>query len=56
MSTEVRDAEVRPGLSSRAVAGSAALVLTGIVSTQVGAGLATRLFPGSAISHACVIH
>ena len=53
MSTEVRDAEVRPGLSSRAVAGSAALVLTGIVSTQVGAGLATRLFhqvPAAAVT------
>jgi inner membrane transporter RhtA len=31
-------------VSSRATAGSAALVLSGIVSTQVGAGLATRLF------------
>lgn len=53
MSTEVRDPEVRPGLSSRAVAGSAALVLSGIVSTQVGAGLATRLFhtvPAAAVT------
>ena len=44
MSTGVRDPEVRPGLSSRAVAGSAGLVLSGIVSTQLGAGLAARLF------------
>jgi inner membrane transporter RhtA len=53
VSTEVRDPEVRPGLSSRAVAGSAALVLSGIVSTQVGAGLATRLFhtvPAAAVT------
>ena len=34
----------RAGLSSRATAGSAALVLGGIVSTQIGAGLAARLF------------
>ncbi len=53
MSTRVRDPEVRPGLSSRAVAGSAALVLSGIVSTQLGAGLATRLFdqvPAAAVT------
>jgi inner membrane transporter RhtA len=53
VSTGVRDPEVRPGLSSRAVAGSAALVLSGIVSTQVGAGLATRLFhqvPAAAVT------
>ena len=53
MSTEVRDPAVRPGLSSRAVAGSAALVLSGIVSTQLGAGLAARLFhqaPAAAVT------
>jgi inner membrane transporter RhtA len=53
VSTEVRDPQARPGLSSRAVAGSAALVLSGIVSTQVGAGLATRLFhtvPAAAVT------
>lgn len=44
MSTQVRDRDVRAGLSPRAVAGSAALVMSGIVSTQVGAGLAARLF------------
>jgi inner membrane transporter RhtA len=40
-------------VSSRATAGSAALVLSGIVSTQVGAGLATRLFhqvPAAAVT------
>jgi inner membrane transporter RhtA len=40
-------------MSSRAVAGSAALVLSGIVSTQVGAGLAARLFhqaPAAAVT------
>lgn len=40
-------------MSSRATAGSAALVLSGIVSTQVGAGLATRLFhqvPAAAVT------
>ncbi|HWG11889.1 MAG TPA: EamA family transporter [Streptosporangiaceae bacterium] len=39
--------------SSRAVAGSAALVLSGIVSTQIGAGLAARLFhqaPAAAVT------
>ena len=53
MSTEVRDPRVRPELSTRAVAGSAALVLSGIVSTQLGAGLATRLFhqaPAAAVT------
>ena len=34
----------RPGRGPQAVAGPAALVATGIVSVQVGAGLATRLF------------
>jgi inner membrane transporter RhtA len=34
----------RPGRGPHAVAGPAALVATGIVSVQVGAGLATRLF------------
>jgi inner membrane transporter RhtA len=53
VSTEVREPSVRPGLSSRATAGSAALVLSGIISTQVGAGLATRLFhqvPAAAVT------
>jgi inner membrane transporter RhtA len=39
-----RDSRARAGISSRATAGSAALVLGGIVSTQIGAGLAARLF------------
>ena len=34
----------RPGRGPQAVAGTTALVLTGIVSVQLGAGLATRLF------------
>ena len=34
----------RPGRGPQAVAGPTALVLTGIVSVQLGAGLATRLF------------
>lgn len=53
MSTEVREPTAAPGLSSRATAGSAALVLSGIISTQVGAGLATRLFhqvPAAAVT------
>jgi inner membrane transporter RhtA len=53
VSTEVRDPDVRTGRSSRATAASAALVLSGIVSTQVGAGLATRLFhqvPAAAVT------
>ena len=53
MSTEVREPAAAPGLSSRATAGSAALVLSGIISTQVGAGLATRLFhqvPAAAVT------
>ncbi len=58
MSTRVREPGARgsqagPGLSSRAMAGSAALVLSGIVSTQLGAGLATRLFhqvPAAAVT------
>ncbi|HEX4256183.1 MAG TPA: EamA family transporter [Streptosporangiaceae bacterium] len=53
MSTEVREPAAAPGLGSRATAGSAALVLSGIVSTQVGAGLATRLFhqvPAAAVT------
>ncbi len=43
-SRDSRDSRARAGLSSRATAGSAALVLGGIVSTQIGAGLAARLF------------
>ncbi len=58
MSTRVRgpgarDSQAGPGLGSRALAGSAALVLSGIVSTQLGAGLATRLFhqvPAAAVT------
>jgi inner membrane transporter RhtA len=53
VSTEVREPTAAPGLSSRATAGSAALVLSGIISTQVGAGLATRLFhqvPAAAVT------
>ena len=53
MSTGVREPEVRPARRSRATAGSAALVLSGIVSTQLGAGLATRLFhtvPAAAVT------
>jgi len=53
VSTEVREPDVRPARSSRATAASAALVLSGIVSTQVGAGLATRLFhqvPAAAVT------
>jgi inner membrane transporter RhtA len=53
VSTEVREPDVRSGLSSRATAGSAALVLSGIVSTQLGAGLAARLFhqaPAAAVT------
>jgi inner membrane transporter RhtA len=50
---DVRSSQAAPGLTSRAMAGSAALVLSGIVSTQVGAGLATRLFhqvPAAAVT------
>ena len=38
------EAGARPGRRPQAVAGPTALVLIGIVSVQVGAGLATRLF------------
>jgi inner membrane transporter RhtA len=58
VSTQIREpdapgSQAGPGLSSRAVAGSAALVLSGIVSTQVGAGLAAQLFhqaPAAAVT------
>jgi inner membrane transporter RhtA len=53
VSTEVREPDVRAGRSARATAGSAALVLSGIVSTQAGAALATKLFhqvPAAAVT------
>jgi inner membrane transporter RhtA len=53
VSTGVRDPDIRPARRSRATTGSAALVLSGIVSTQLGAGLATHLFrtvPAAAVT------